>query len=73
MHLKKKVNLLTAIVCFILCFTITLQYKSVTRNKSMNTSQLQRNEELQTQLINAKNILIYTVGILPTPFILKKI
>lgn len=53
MHLKKKVNLLTAIVCFILCFTITLQYKSVTRNKSMNTSQLQRNEELQTQLINA--------------------
>ena len=53
MHLKKKVNFLTAIVCFILCFTITLQYKSVTRNKSMNTSQVQRNEELQTQLINA--------------------
>lgn len=54
MHLKKKVQLLTAVVCFILCFTITLQYKSVTKNKSVSSSQLQRNEDLQTQLINAR-------------------
>jgi len=51
--LKKKVQIVVAFVCFLLSFAITLQYKSVTRNTSLTKGQLQRNEDLQTQLINA--------------------
>jgi len=51
--LKKKIQIVVAFVCFLLCFVITLQYKSVTRNTSISMGQLQRNEDLQTQLINA--------------------
>ena len=58
MHFRKKVQILAALVCFILCFAITLQYKSVTKNSSLNSAQLQRNEDLQNQLINANQDVI---------------
>lgn len=58
MHLKKKAQILAALVCFILCFAITLQFKSVTKNASLTSSQLKRNEDLQNQLINANQDIV---------------
>lgn len=58
MQFKKKVQILIGIVCFILCFAVTLQYKSVIRNNSLNTSQLQRNADLQNEMINLKQDMI---------------
>ena len=52
MLFKKKVQIVVAFACFLLCFAITLQYKSVTKNTSITKGQLQRNEDLQTELIN---------------------
>ena len=58
MHFKKKVQILIGLICFILCFAVTLQYKSVIRNNSLNSSQMQRNSDLQNELINVKQELI---------------
>ncbi len=54
MRFKRKVHILIAMVCFILCFTITLQYKSVTRNASIEKEALTRDAEMETGLINAR-------------------
>lgn len=58
MQLKKKVQILIGIFCFILCFAVTLQYKSVIRNNSVNNNKLQRTADLQNELINVKQELI---------------
>lgn len=58
MHFKKKVQILIAFICFVLFFAATLQYKSVTKNNSIATGQLQRNEDLQNQLVNANKDII---------------
>ncbi len=54
----KKAYILVAFVCFVLCFCITLQYKSVTRNSSTGVKEAKRTEELENQLINANREII---------------
>ncbi len=54
MKFERKVHILLAMVCFILCFTITLQYKSVTRNMSIEKESLSKDKEMETNLINAR-------------------
>ena len=58
MGFKSKVNVLSAIVCFVLFFTITLQYKSVTKNSTAGISEAKRVQEIEVQLINAKGEII---------------
>lgn len=58
MHLKKKVQILIGIFCFVLCFAVTLQYKSVIRNNSLNNTKNLRMADLQNELINVKQELI---------------
>lgn len=58
MVFKRKVHILVALICFVLCFAVTLQYKSVTKNKSVGITQLRRTEELENQLINANQQII---------------
>ena len=54
MKFKRKVHILLAMVCFILCFAITLQYKSVTRNQSLEKESLSRDNDMENNLINAR-------------------
>ena len=54
MKFKRKVHILLAMVCFILCFAITLQYKSVTRNNSIEKEATNSNTEMENNLINAR-------------------
>ena len=54
MKFKRKVHILLAMICFILCFAITLQYKSVTRNQTIEKETATRNNEMETNLINAR-------------------
>ena len=58
MIFRKKAQILAAIICFALCFAITLQYKSVTKNLGVSTSQVKRTEELESQIINANQEII---------------
>lgn len=58
MLFKKKVQILAAFVCFVLCFAVTLQYKSVTKNNSLQSDRAKRNDDLQNQLINANKEII---------------
>lgn len=58
MLFKRKVQILIALVCFVLCFSITLQYKSVTKNKGVGITELKRSQELENQLINANEEII---------------
>ncbi len=58
MVFKRKVHILVAFICFVLCFAVTLQYKSVTKNNSAGITQLRRTEELENQLINANQQII---------------
>ncbi len=44
---------MVAIVCFILCFTITLQYKSVTLNNSIKETQNNEHLAVEEKLMNA--------------------
>jgi len=55
---KKKAYILVAFVCFVLCFCITVQYKSVTKNSSAGVKEAKRTEELENQLINANQEII---------------
>ena len=55
---KRKVQIFIAIICFVLSFAITLQYKSVTKNTSLGISEAKRLQELETQLINANSDII---------------
>ena len=56
--LRKKVQILIACLCFLLAFSITLQYKSVTRNNSMDSQELKRIQDLENELINANEEII---------------
>ncbi len=58
MHFKKKVQIFAAIICFVLAFSITLQYKSVTKNNSMGIKEAKRVEDLENQLINANEQIV---------------
>ena len=58
MLFTKKVQILVAFVCFVLCFAVTLQYKSVTKNNSLQSDRAKRNDDLQNQLINANKEII---------------
>ena len=49
---------MVAILCFVLSFAITVQYKSVIKNRSLSLSEMARTNELQNQLINAKQKVI---------------
>ena len=51
-------QILVAFVCFVLCFAVTLQYKSVTKNNSLQSDRAKRNDDLQNQLINANKEII---------------
>ena len=51
-------QILAAFVCFVLCFAVTLQYKSVTKNNSLQSDRAKRNDDLQNQLINANKEII---------------
>lgn len=55
---KRKVQIFIAILCFVLSFAITLQYKSVTKNSSLGISEAKRLQDLETQLINANSDII---------------
>ncbi len=56
--LRKKVQILIACLCFLLAFSITLQYKSVTKNNSMDSQELKRIQDLENELINANEEII---------------
>lgn len=58
MHIKRKVQIFVAIICFILAFSITLQYKSVTRNTSALRQENTRVQDLENKLINANQQII---------------
>ena len=58
MIFKRKVQILIAMVCFVFCFAITLQYKSVVRNQNINKENPERNIELETKLMNANQEII---------------
>lgn len=58
MLFRRKVQILIACLCFLLAFSITLQYKSVTKNKTVGLSELKRVQELENQLINANEEII---------------
>ncbi len=58
MVFKRKVQIMVAILCFVLSFAITVQYKSVIKNRSLSLSEMARTNELQNQLINAKQKVI---------------
>ncbi len=53
MKLKTKVQIIVAVICFVFCFTVTLQYKSVTRNNTIKISKSSSDNELETKLLNA--------------------
>ncbi len=55
---KRKVQIFVAIILFIVCFAITLQYKSVTKNSDAGISEVRRTQELETQLLNANGEII---------------
>jgi len=55
---KRKVQILIALVCFLLFFSITLQYKSVTKNNGAGIAELKRTQDLENQLINANEEII---------------
>jgi len=58
MRFKRKVYILLAILCFLLSFGVTLQYKSVTRNQSIENEKPPRDEEAETRLMNANQQII---------------
>ena len=53
MLFRRKIQILIACLCFLLAFSITLQYKSVTKNSSVVLTEVKRTQELENQLINA--------------------
>ena len=55
---KRKVQIFAAIICFVLSFAITLQYKSVTKNTGAGINETKRLTEVETQLINANSEII---------------
>ena len=58
MMFKRKINILLAIVCFLLSFAIMLQLKSVTRNDSIEHDDDKLIEEADTRLMNANQQII---------------
>ena len=55
---KRKVQIFAAIICFVLSFAITLQYKSVTKNTNAGIKETKRLTELEQQVINANSEII---------------
>lgn len=58
MILKRKLQIFMAVICFLLCFAVTLQYKSVTKNSTAGLNESKRAQELEVQLINANQEII---------------
>jgi len=58
MQMKRKIQIFVAIICFVLAFCITLQYKSVTRNMSTGHQEAARTQDLENKLINANQQII---------------
>ena len=58
MHQNKKMQISVAILCFLLFFCVTLQYKSVTKNKSLGISEAKRIQDIECKLINANQEII---------------
>jgi len=52
---NKKAQIAIAVVLFIISFVIVLQFKSVMRNSGLDSTQLQRIEDLQKELIKEKD------------------
>lgn len=55
---RKKTQILVACLCFLLAFSITLQYKSVTKNNTIDNQELKRIQDLENELINANEEII---------------
>lgn len=58
MQEKRKIQFLISVMCFLLFFCITLQYKSVTKNSGLGIAETKRIQELENSLINANQEII---------------
>lgn len=58
MNSVRKIQISVAAICFLMFFCITLQYKSVTKNKGAGIAEANRIQNVESKLINANQEII---------------